>query len=278
MQKIYASYNREIGLLDELKIPLDDRAFQFGDGIYEVLRVYQGKPFLFDSHMQRLKRSLKEMGIEEYNDITRDILSIIALNDITEGMVYIQISRGTAPRLHSFHNLSLKPNVLIYAKPFLTHPAAKEIDQGMTAITHDDLRWGRCDIKSLNLLPNCMAQSHAHKMGAHEAILIRDGLLTEGSTCNVFIVKNGVVSTPPLLANILPGTRRAFVIEALKKAEQKVEERPIKKDELYDADEVFITSSIKEVAAVIMLDQKTIGQGTPGAIAKLAHKLMMDEI
>lgn len=278
MQKIYASFNREISLLCDLKIPVEDRGLQFGDGIYEVLRVYKGEPFLFDEHMARLKRSLNEVSINGVDDIRRDILSNIALNDIIEGMVYIQISRGTAPRIHSFHNLPVKPNVLIYATPFLEHPAAKEMQTGIAAITHEDKRWGRCDIKSLNLLANCMAQSYAHKSGAFEAILVREGMVTEGSSSNIFIVKDKKIATAPLTANILPGTRRAFLIEAFKKEGKPIEERAIKKAELYEADEIFLTSSIKEALSIVTIDQKPVKDGKPGPVALLARKLMMEKV
>jgi len=272
----FASFNKEIILLDELKVPINDRAFFFGDGVYEVLRVYQGQPFLFDEHMERLKRSLSAVNIHGVPDLTKDILANIALNDVGEGMVYMQISRGSAPRVHSFHNASLTPNILIYSKPFHEHPSDHEAKTGITAITHDDIRWGRCDIKSINLLPNCLAQSLAHEKGAHEAIFIRNDKVTEGSSCNVFLVKNNVIKTPPLSPQILPGTRRQFLTHSLRADGFHVLEETATKSELYDADEVFITSSIKEALAVIAIDQKPINGGQIGDISKRARELILD--
>lgn len=274
--KIYASFNREITLLDELKISVNDRAFFFGDGVYEVLRVYYSQPLFLDEHLARLKRSLGEVHIEGVPDLRNDILANIALNDIHEGMVYLQISRGSAHRLHSFHNAKLTPNILIYSTPFHAHPCAHEATTGIRAITHEDLRWGRVDIKTVNLLANCMAQSYAHKMGAQEAILVKNNFVTEGSTCNVFIVKNHVVKTPPLSRAILPGTRRQFLLHALRDDGYDVREENILTDELYNADEVFITSTVKEAIAVVKIDQKIIRDGSCGPVSLRARELILE--
>jgi D-alanine transaminase len=273
---VFASYNQEIISLDELKIPVFDRSFFFGDAVYEVIRVYQKKPFLIASHLNRLANSLKEMSIENVPDLRNDIYQNISLNDISEGMVYIQISRGSLPRSHSFHNLSLKPNVLIYSTPFFSHPAEKEASTGTYAITHEDIRWHRCDIKSVNLLANCLVQTKAQQAGAKEAILIRNNQVTEGSSSNVFIVKNGVIKTPALSSFILPGTRRQFLVNFFKTHEYIVLETTIKKSELYEADEVFITSSIKEAIAIVAIDGHNIGHGQVGPIALLARQAILE--
>jgi D-alanine transaminase len=274
-EKVLASFNKQIVPLDELTISVNDRAYLFGDGVYEVLRVYKSRPFLLVEHMNRLARSLSAIGISGVGSLTADILSIISLNHIDEGMVYVQISRGTAPRVHSFHNLSLQPNILMYAKPFYEHPAAMDAKTGINAITHEDIRWGRCDIKSIGLLANCLAQSKAHQIGAQEAILIRENNVTEGSSSNVFIVKNKIIKTPPLSQHILPGTRRQFLINALSEHGYQVEEDNITKDELLLADEVFITSSIKEAIAVIKVDQHPINNQNLGPVAKHARALIL---
>lgn len=270
---IIAFFNNQETLLEELKVPINDRAYLFGDAVYEVLRVYHGRPFLFDEHMARLRRSLEALRIKGVSDPRESILKNIAANHTQEGMVYLQISRGTAPRNHSFHDLALSPNILIYTKNFSEHPAKKEAQHGMTAITHDDLRWGRCDIKTINLLANCLAQSSANQQGCQEAILIRNNLVTEGSSCNVFLVHNGVVSTPPL-DNILPGTRRAFLMQEFLKSGVRVEERPIEKRELFSADEVFVTSTVKEVIAITAIDGKVIGSGVVGPVVKTAQSFI----
>jgi D-alanine transaminase len=273
--RLKAIYNQTQVFLDELMVPANDRAYLFGDAVYEVLRVYHTKPFLLAEHMARLARSLDAMEIKGVSDIRADILSSIALNEIEEGMVYVQISRGNAPRNHSFYNQALTPNILISAKPFLTHPTLKEAECGITVITHEDFRWGRCDIKTVNLLANCLAQSKAHSLGADDAIFIRDGHVTEGSSSNVFLVKDGTIKTPPLSRHILPGIRRQFLINAFCAEGNPVIEQPIHEEELFLADEVFITSTIKEAISVTMIDNKPVGSGER-TIATLARKLIVD--
>lgn len=273
--RIIASFNGQTLPLDELTVSVNDRAYVFGDGVYEVMRVYQGRPMIIDAHMKRLKNSLSAIQIKDL-DLKQEILANIALNQISEGMVYLQVSRGTAPRTHSFHDLDLTPNVLIYSKAFEESPAEKDAKNGFIAITHEDLRSSHCNIKSINLLANCLIQTKANQQGANEAILFRGDFITEGTSCNVFIVKDSVIATPPLSGAVLPGTRRAFLINALKKQHQ-VEERPIKVAELFTADEVFITSTIKEAVGVIKIDQKLINQGQVGPITKKARELILNE-
>lgn len=269
-------YNGKEVALDNLMVPYNDRAFMFGDAVYEVLRVYRQKPFLYEQHLRRLSRSLDALSMPSVPDIKIQIDTCIAVNHIEEGMVYVQISRGNIDRSHSFHGLRLKPNVLVYAKPFLAHPAEKERACGMTVITYQDMRWGRCDIKTVNLLPNCLAQSFAHKSGVDDAILIRDGLVTEACSANVFVVKNNLVKTAPLHANILPGIRRQLVIEHLRSVDIEVQEVSVEQEELYLADEVFITSTIKEAVGVVKIDNKPIGLGVVGPITKLARQAIID--
>lgn len=272
----FAFYNGQTLPLDQVKVSINDRAYVFGDGVYEVLRVYQGRPMILSAHMSRLKNSLKAIGIQEM-DLSEQILDNIKINNIHEGMVYVQVSRGTAPRVHSFYNLELSPNVLIYSKTFTSHPSERDAQNGISAITHEDLRSSHCNIKSINLLANCLIQSKANEQGALEAILIRVGFVCEGTSSNVFLVKDGQIFTPPLSGAVLPGTRRAFLIEALKK-DHEVNERPIKQEELYSADEVFITSTIKEAVGVIKIDGKSIGQAQVGPITKLARTLILQGI
>lgn len=271
-----AFFNGQTLLLDDVKVSVNDRAYVFGDGVYEVLRVYQSHPMILSAHMQRLKNSLKAIGIKDM-DLSEQILANIKINNINEGMVYVQVSRGTAPRVHSFYKLELSPNVLIYSKAFAFHPSEKDAQNGIFAITHDDLRSSHCNIKSINLLANCLMQSKANEQGAAEAILVRAGFVCEGTSSNVFLVKDGQISTPPLSGSVLPGTRRAFLIEAFKK-EHAVIERPIHQDELFLADEVFITSTIKEAVGVIQIDEKPIGTSQVGPITKLARKLILQNI
>jgi D-alanine transaminase len=275
---IIASYNGKSLPLTEVFAPVLDRAFMFSDAVYEVLRVYKGKPFLLSAHTTRLQASLRSMRIAANQDFGDAILNNIAENQVKEGMVYLQISRGVAPRNHSFFAMELKPSILIYTKPFLEHPAAKEQQTGIKGITHEDYRWGRCDIKTTNLLANCLIQTHANEMGAQEAILIRNGVVSEGTSSNVFIVKNGIFITPPKSTFILAGTRRQFLIDGLLAAGHSVIERQVEKTELFNADEIFISSTVKEVTSVVQLDQKPVGKGIVGPFAKLAQALLDDAI
>lgn len=272
--RIKAFYNQTEVFLDELKVSVEDRAFMFGDAVYEVLRVYHGRPFLLAEHMARLSRSLDAMEIQGVPNLHDAILTNIAANNVQEGMVYIQISRGSAPRNHSFYQLALTPNILIYTKPFFTHPAQKEAEHGIRVITHEDLRHGRCDIKTVNLLPNCLAQSKAHSIGFDDAIFIRNGYLTEATSSNVFIVKDGVIKTPPLSQHILPGIRRQFLIKALMDQHHQVSQVMIPQEELLAADEVFITSTIKEAISVVAIDQIPLRQARH--IATLARRLITE--
>lgn len=277
--KILAIWNGHSCPLDEVSISPLDRGYVFGDGVYEVVRIYQGRPFLFDEHLERLRSSLLKISIANVSGIADDILRNIDQNAIIEGMIYLQITRGTAPRMHSYSDLNLKPNVLIYGKHFAKHPAAEDAARGIKAITLPDQRWGRCDIKSLNLLANCMAQSDANTKGCIEALLFRNNaMLSEGSSSNVFIVKDGAYHTPPLSNEILPGTRRNFLIKELKKANLTVYERPIAKSEVLQADEIFITSSIREATPVVTIDDRPVGTGSVGALAKLARKVILQGV
>jgi D-alanine transaminase len=277
-RKIIAMWNGHIMPLEQVSVSPLDRGYVFGDGVYEVLRIYNGCPFLLDAHMSRLEQSLEKMSLPPLSGLYADILSVIGHNEIEEGMVYLQVTRGTAPRVHSYSNLALKPNVLIYGKHFPEHPSAQDAKSGIKAISLPDLRWGRCDIKSLNLLGNCMAITLANERGALEALQFRDGFLTEGTSSNVFVVKNEAFLTPPLSNHILPGTRRNYLVEKLRLRNSMVREAPISQQDVNSADEIFITSSIREATAVISLDAKQVGSGRVGPMAKLARDLIMKGI
>lgn len=273
---IIAYYNGNISTLDDVKVSPCDRAHMFGDAVYECMRVYNGQVFIMHEHMARLSASLRALSINLNIDITEEISKNIACNGVIEGMVYVQISRGSAPRNHSFYNCALTPNILLYAKHFAEHPTKADQQNGIKAITHDDLRWARCDIKTTNLLANCLIQTHANQNGAVEALLFRNGMLTEATASNVFLLKNETYLTPPLSNFILPGTRRKFLLERLKATGRNVIERPIEKAEIMSADEIFITSTIKEVVPVIEVDNQPIGKGIVGNHAQFALGLLKE--
>jgi D-alanine transaminase len=253
----------------EATVSIDDRGFQFGDGVYEVIRTYRGGPFELMAHLERLDRSANELGLprpysrSQWAQLIRQGLGQAGY---PEAKVYIQITRGVAPRDHAFP-VDTPPTVVMTIREL--HPLALQIRQeGVTARTCEDLRWGRCDIKSLNLLGNVLAREEAKKAGVFEAILVKDGLVTEGSLSNVMAVESGVIVTAPEGPRILSGVTRTTVLGLANKEDIPVEERFLSVDALYAADEVFLTGTTLEVLGVVRIDGKTIGSGQPGPITK----------
>lgn len=254
---------------EQATVSIDDRGFQFGDAVYEVMRTYQGRPFELAAHLTRLDRSAKELSLRQ--PYTRDqwtqwIRQGLNLAGYRDAKIYIQLTRGVAPREHSFPS-DILPTVVMTIRKF--HPLAPEVRlAGVTACTREDLRWGRCDIKSVNLLPNVLAREEAKKAGVFETILVRDGFVMEGALSNVMAVQDGVVMTAPEGPRILSGVTRTVVLELAKKDGIAVEERFIPVGDLYRADEVFLTGTTLEVLGVVRIDDKTIGSGQPGPITK----------
>jgi D-alanine transaminase len=263
-----ADWNGEVMPLEDVRVSVLDRAFLFGDGIYEALRVYGGKPFLLREHMERLKRSLKEVSIEaDVDAFEKRSLSLLARSGVKEGLIYQQVTRGVYPRIHKFPPKGTKPNELVWVKEFTETPFADVRDAGATVVTYTDIRWKRCDIKSLNLLGNCMAAEAAAQAGAQEALLIADdGSIVEGSHTSAFGVKDGRVWTMPLGPNILPGITRALVLKLANRANIEVIERCLSKTELSHIDELFLTGTTSEVLPVTKVDGKPVGSGKPGPV------------
>lgn len=260
--------NGEFLPLSEAHISPLDRGFLFGDGIYEVIPFYNGKGMGLDEHLLRLQHSLDAVQIKnplsdtEWKKVFTHLLQEQAADAVA---VYLQITRGAGDkRTHFFPDPTVTPTVFAYATAF----NSDEYNNGLAAITLEDIRWRDCYIKSLNLLPNCLAREVAQRHGAQEALLYRDELVTEGSSSNVFIVKNSCVVTPPLSVHMLPGITRTLILQIL--AEQKIPyvETALSLDTLRDADEIWISSSIREIAPVIKLDDKIIGNGKPGTITQ----------
>jgi len=250
-------------------ISIDDRGFQFGDAVYEVIRTYRGTPFQLGAHLARLERSANELFIPppySRTQWTRWIQHGLSLAGYQEAKIYIQLSRGVAPREHSFPSGS-QPTAIMTIRAL--HPLSAEIRQaGVTACTREDLRWGRCDIKSVNLLANVLAREEARKAGVFEAIFIRDGHVTEGALSNVMVVRNGVIRTAPEGPRILSGVTRTVVLDLVTKEEIPFEEQFVSLDALYAADEVFLTGTTLEVLGVVRIDGKTIGSGQPGIVTR----------
>lgn len=259
--------------LEEATVSIEDRGFQFGDGVYEVIRVYSGTPFRPHDHLSRLAQSAQAISISlpldtnEWDAIIREGLQRC---EYSECKVYIQITRGVAPRDHLFPEVS-HPTIVITFREMADLPL-QLVEQGVSVITSPDLRWARCSIKSLNLLPNLLAKQEADHAGAFEAILIKDGLVTEGTSSNVVLVKGGALLTPPLSHQLLAGVTRQAVLELAKSNGIGVEERAIREEELHQADELFLIGTTIEVLPITKLHGISVGDGAPGKITKLMRE------
>jgi len=254
--------NGEFMPIEQAKIPVLDRGFIFGDGVYEVIPVYSRRAFRLAEHLARLNASLSAIRIDNPYSNARwsELLEhIIAANPWDDQGVYLQVTRGVAPRNHLFPN-GLTPTVFIMADALVT-PSSALVETGAAAVVLQDFRWLRCDIKSVSLLGNCLLRTLAADQGAIEAILVRDGFLTEASASNIFIVRTGIVLTPPKSHLMLPGITYDVVLELLRANGIAHEVRPVTEAELRTADEVWCTSSAKEVLAITTLDAKPVGHG-----------------
>ena len=244
-----------------------DRGFIFGDGVYEVIPAYGRRPFRLQGHMERLQNSLD--GVRIGNPHTQDewqylIQKVIDANEGEDQSVYLQITRGAAKRDHAFPS-DVKPTVLIMSNP-LSGANAQILKSGVAAITTEDIRWIYCHIKAICLLPNVLLRQKAIDAQSAEAILIRDGLATEGAASNLFVVHEGIIRTPPKGPLLLPGITRDLVIELAAENHIPYEEANILEADLTRADEIWLTSSTKEILAVTQLDGKPVGNGKPGAM------------
>ncbi len=263
--------------LDEARIPVLDRGFIFGDGVYEVVPVYSRHPFRLAEHLRRLQNSLDGIRLANPMDDaawTRLVGEIIAKNDGDDQSIYLQITRGVARRDHAFPK-HVQQTVFMMSSP-LTTPPREQVEHGAPAISASDFRWLKCDVKSVSLLGNCLLRQLAVDAGAVETILFRDGKLTEASASNVFVVKNGVLLAPPKDNLVLPGITYDVVLEIARAREFLVEVRSISEAETRDADEIWVTSSTKEVLAITTLDGKPVGDGKPGLLFRRMHALYQD--
>jgi D-alanine transaminase len=263
----------------DAKVDIEDRGYQFGDGIYEVVRVYNGNAFTMDEHMERLYQSADKMKLSipfERKEFTSIVFELIELNDVHEGIVYIQVSRGIAPRQHHFPAKDTAGSVAAYTKEFKR--PVKSMNVGVTTTLVEDIRWLRCDIKSLNLLGNILAKEEAASGGHFEAIQHRGETVTEGSSSNAFMVKDGVVYTHPATNLILNGITRRVIKDLADRNGVKFEEKTFTVDELLSADELFIASTTSEVMPVIKVDETVIGQGAPGPVTRKLQEWFTERI
>lgn len=263
--------------LEEARIPVLDRGFIFGDGVYEVIPVYSRRPFRLPEHLRRLQNSLDAIRLP--NPLTdaewaQLIGEIVARNAGDDQSVYLQVTRGVARRDHAFPE-EMKQTVFMMTGPLVT-PAPEVVETGVPAITANDFRWLKCDVKSISLLGNCLLRQEAVDAGAVETVLFRDGYLTEASASNVFVVSKGTVLAPPKNHLVLPGITYDVVLELIAAHRVPCSVREITDREVRNADELWITSSTKEVLAVTQLDGKPVGTGRPGPVFKRVYALYQD--
>jgi len=258
--------------LAEAKISVLDRGFIFGDGVYEVIPVYSRQPFRLEAHLARLRHSLAgirladPLGAPAWRDAVARVIATSPWSDLG---VYLQVTRGPAPRDQAFPQ-TVTPTVFIMPMP-LNPPSTTLVEQGVAAITAEDNRWLRCDIKSVSLLANVLLRQQSAEVDCNETILIRDGLLTEGSNSSVFIVRDGVIEVPPPSSLILPGVTHDVVLELARLHNLPHAVRQIPLAALHSAEEIWLTSSPKEVLAVTRLDGVEVGDGRPGPLFRRMH-------
>jgi D-alanine transaminase len=260
--------------IEEAYVPVLDRGFIFGDGVYEVVPAYSKHPFQLAEHLRRLQYSLDKVRITNpHSDAewTQLIAEIIKRNNGDDQSVYFQVTRGVAKRDHAFPK-GVTPTVFMMSNPLVT-PSPALVDSGVACISAEDYRWLNCDIKSVSLLGNCMLRQLSADVDAAETILFRDGRLTEASSSNVFIVRNGVVLTPPKDNLVLPGITYDVVLEIARAREFEVEVCDVTEADVRSAEEIWLTSSTKEVLAVTTLDGKPVGDGRPGPLFRRMHAL-----
>lgn len=264
---------------EDVKVSPFDRAFLFSDGIYEALRTYNGKLFRLEEHLRRLKYSLDEVGISFHNfdQIENICIKLAEINSTkTDYSVYIQISRGVSfPRTHHYEN-NLTTNVFAYINPIKDN--SNQINNGVKVILEKDLRWLRCDIKSISLLPSVMTNQKAVTKNAYEAILFRDDFITEGSHTNFFAVKNDALFTAPLSNYILNGVTRKVILQICKENKIDFFEEYIKPNDMKTFDEFFLTGTTTEITPIIQIDDWIIGDGIPGKTTRKIQKLFYKEI
>ncbi|MBT4762850.1 MAG: hypothetical protein HOO06_14245 [Bdellovibrionaceae bacterium] len=267
--------NGEYVKREAAKVSIFDRGFLFADGVYEVVPIMKGKAFLFEEHIDRLCRSLEFIDVNNFKLDFKDIFENLIKHEESsfDGLIYIQVTRGLEEtRNHSYVGKKLNATVVAFLQP-VKYATYESLSVGFSAVTREDYRWDKCQVKSIALLPNVLLKAEADKSDCLEVILHKDNVVTEASASNVFIVKDDVVYTHPANNKILNGITRRFAINNLKDLGIRVEEKTFNVDQLLDAEEVWVASSTKFVAPIVTVDGKAIGSGSPGPIwEKLIHK------
>jgi D-alanine transaminase len=270
-QRIFEGFVMQIAMIGGKILPYEqlepvylDRAFYFGDGVYEVLRSYNGRIFALDDHLRRFRRSLTEVGINrvDIDDTRRRVLEAYEKAGIADARIYFHITRGSAARTHNWSD-NIEPNFFLTVTSLADDTAAKR--DGVSVSTFPDWRWKRCDIKSLNLLANVLARQDAVKKGNDEAILVDEkGLITEGSSSSFFAIIDGAVRTAPLSCNILPSITRDYVLRAAEAAGMSILEKSLTPDQAKSADELFMAVTTRDIVPIVKFDGVIVGDGKPG--------------
>jgi D-alanine transaminase len=274
-----AYFNGKFLPKEEIKLSPDDRGFLFADGIYEVMKWYGSFFYDIEGHLTRLKRSLRETRIDwkEVNTFSEFSHELIKQNNLSgkHALIYLEVTRGAAPRTHNFPEPKVSPTVYSFVKEI---PVVNLMSPGVKVMLKNDIRWTRCDIKSVSLLANTMSFQEAHERGMYECIFLRDGFITEGSRSNIFFVYKDELYTHPESDHILSGITRKNIIRIAKEEGVKVIEEALSENKLSLIQEAFITNTSAEVTPVIAFDTKTVGNGTPGPVTALIHKKIHKEL
>ncbi|QEH37507.1 D-alanine aminotransferase [Aquisphaera giovannonii] len=272
--QVLACVNGEIVPIEEARVPVWDRGFLFGDAVYEVFRMYRGRCFLEAEHLARLGRSLRELKFEEH-DLGRlmgRVRATIERSGIREGTLYVQITRGVAPRSHPFPDPPVPPTEVIVVRPYDDGPTQRAREAGVRLLSLPDLRWKRCDIKSTNLLANVLAIEEARRAGAFEAVLFdHEGLVTEATHSSILWVRDGRLEGTPEGNEILPGMTRQLVLRLTESLGIPFHAAQVTLGQLKAADEVLLVATTSEVVPVVRIDDAAIGSGSPGPIAGRLH-------
>ena len=265
--------------LAEARVSPMDRGFLFGDGAYEVIPVYSRRAFRLDEHVARLANTLAAMRLanphsaDEWKAI---ILEIVARNPWDDQSVYLQVTRGAdTKRNHAFPGPEVKPTVFLMSEPLVT-PSAEQLATGIAAVSAADIRWLRCDLKTVSMLANCLLRQHAIDHGCMETVLFRDSFLTEGAASSIFVCKDGVLLVPPKSHLMLPGITYDVVLELARRHGMKHEVREVLEAEVRSADELWMTSSTKEVLPITALDGRPVGDGKPGPMGRQMYAWYQD--
>ncbi|MBZ0189876.1 MAG: aminotransferase class IV [Candidatus Obscuribacterales bacterium] len=270
---LLADWNKEIMPLHQVKVSVLDRAFLFGDAVYEVIRVYGGHFFHLRDHLDRMRDSLASLSIEgvDVDLVGQRAKTLLERSGLKEALAYIQATRGVAPRTH-YYPKSYEPNVLIYLQPF-DDPYAKERAAGVNAVSYKDIRWGRNDIKATSLAANCMAAQYARENNSLEVVFIdSQGYMTEGSHTSLFGIRQGKLLVAPSSSNVLPGITKRQILKLADTNKIEIESVRLKKEEIFELDEFFLAGTPEELIPIVKLDDRPIGSGSPGPIVKSLHQ------